>query len=246
MAQLRDVYGSFKVQIPNGKWVTRYFGPAQNPWLLQHGIPYELESAHRGANAGVVLSKTRARVAVDEAEGGGPLLETWAIRDLRFAELAGLPAPILGFAMKQNPLTRIKKSKIRTQPSQLTGLDPDERLIRRRKKTAAQPIPGIYANPLTRVRVTSPSQRMHEGADGPTDSPTGRLRQRRKITQKAPPGFYANPETLRDRVMPHMHYVVHGNDIWLACFPMKAMADEYRALMAKAHPSRDFKVKPLD
>lgn len=145
-----------------------------------------------------------------------------------------------------NPLTRIKKSKIRTQPSQSTGLDPDERLIKRRKKTAAQPMRGVYANPLTRVTVTSESQRFHEGANGPTKSPTGRLRARRKTTNKAPPGFYANPETLRDRVMPHMNYVVHGNDIWLACFPMKAMADEYRALMAKAHPSRDFKVKPLD
>lgn len=100
----------------------------------------------------------------------------------------------------KNPLTRIKKSQIKTKPSQLTGLDPDERLIKRRRKTAAQPMPGVYANPLTRVKVTSPSQREHMGIDGPTDSPTQRLRTRRKTTKDAPPGFFANPAAKAPRV----------------------------------------------
>lgn len=41
-------------------------------------------------------------------------------------------------------------------------------------------------NPLSRVKVGSPSQRTGE-------APTKRLTKRRKATQKAPPGYYANP-----------------------------------------------------
>jgi hypothetical protein len=44
----------------------------------------------------------------------------------------------------------------------------------------------VTQNPLTRVKVKSPSQRTKA-------APDARLLKRRKTTQKAPPGFYANP-----------------------------------------------------
>ena len=53
-------------------------------------------------------------------------------------------------------------------------------------KTHYAKTPGVWANPLVRVKVKSPAQR------GKGD-PSPRLVARRKTTQKAPEGFYANP-----------------------------------------------------
>ena len=91
---------------------------------------------------------------------------------------------------KKNPLSRVKVNSRSTAPGHLP---PTKRLKERRKKTDAQEMPGIWANPLMRVTVTSPSQRKRKGIEGPTHSPSGRLRARRKTTNKAPVGFFANP-----------------------------------------------------
>jgi len=64
---------------------------------------------------------------------------------------------------------------------------PSARLVERRLKTASMPMPGVWANPLVRVKVGSRSM----ATKSPPDS---RLRKRRKLTDKAPPGFYANPD----------------------------------------------------
>lgn len=139
----------------------------------------------------------------------------------------------------RNPTPRIKKSQLAKKPSQLTGEAPSPRLVKRRKKTAAQSMPGVWANPLTRVKVKGAPQRGGEMTD--------RLKARRKTTQKAPPGFYANPAShLRAAVGDAMQYVVAGNDTYLACFPHRPVAEEYRKLLKAAHPSRDFYVLPLD
>lgn len=90
-----------------------------------------------------------------------------------------------GDFIRANPTPRIKKSRLSSQPSQLTRDDPSPRLVKRRKATNKQAMPGVWANPLTRVKVTSESQR---GAPF-----TPRLKARRQTTKKAPPGFYANP-----------------------------------------------------
>ena len=122
-----------------------------------------------------------------------------------------------------NPTPRIPARKVRTQPSQLTGDAPSKRLIKRRKATAAQPMPGVWANPLTRVTVTSESQRPHKSTTTgrETKAPDSRLRTRRKTTEKAPEGFYANP--------------IGGERAWLIVDPStnKVWARAYTSTAAK-------------
>lgn len=96
-----------------------------------------------------------------------------------------------------NPTPRIPRGKAASKPSQAPGhAAPSERLVKRRRKTAAQPMPGIWANPLTRVKVNDPPSRGGFEMDD-------RLMARRKLTNKksTPKGFYANPvddDELRD------------------------------------------------
>lgn len=198
------------------------------------------------AGKGVVNVQTNAgqwfKLTASETGGNMPKLS----QDIRDFVLGPMTVSNDG-TVTQNPTPRIKRGKAASQPSQATGLPPSERLVKRRRATAKQPMPGVWANPLTRVRVTSPSQRMREGADGPTDSPSGRLRTRRKTTKAAPAGFYANPApSLKDLVFQSMNYVVYSGDMYLAAFPAKRMADEYRDMMKESHPSRDFRTLPLD
>ena len=70
---------------------------------------------------------------------------------------------------------------------------PSPRLVQRRLKTHHQKMPGVWANPLVRVKVKSPAQRGKA-------APDGRLMARRKTTDKAPAGFYANPGKLKPYV----------------------------------------------
>lgn len=104
---------------------------------------------------------------------------------------------------KRNPLTRIKRKDIKTQPSQSTGEPPSARLIKRRQRTANQIVPGIYANPLVRVKSrAADSQRPRKtktarGRVTETKSPSRRLLKRRDYTDAAPAGFYANPKDRR-------------------------------------------------
>lgn len=100
----------------------------------------------------------------------------------------------------KNPLTRIKRKEITTKRSQASGHPaPSARLVKRRKRTAETPISGVYANPLSRVRVGSDSQRPHRNEAGQyTKKPTKRLKRRREYTDSLPAGFYANPRKLPD------------------------------------------------
>jgi len=149
-----------------------------------------------------------------------------------------------GANMNSNPLARIKTPG---QKSQLTGKKPSKRLIQRRLKTEKLDMPGVYANPKVRTKIKAESQRERFDPDiGPTKEASARLIKRRKLNAKmVPAGFFANPSA-RQNVLPMMHYCVAGNDAYLAAFPYKAAADEYCALLKKAHPSRDFYVFPLD
>lgn len=154
--------------------------------------------------------------------------------------------------VKQNPLTRIKKGQYTVKPSQATGDTPSRRLVKRRKATAKLPIPGAFANPLTRVKVNSRSQREHFNEETGTysDRPTKRLKKRRAITETLPAGYYANPSARtiaerRELACEAMHYVVAGNDMFLAMFPHRKVAEEYLSLLQKAHPSLDFFIMPL-
>ena len=156
--------------------------------------------------------------------------------------------------VKQNPLTRIKRSEIATKRSQAAGHPaPTERTIKRRKRTAATIIPGVYANPLTRVSVTSDSQRAHISpkTGRPTKRPDARLTRRRTITESLPAGYYANPSarTMSERralACESMNYVVCGNDMFIAMFTHRPVAVEYMGMLAKAHPTREFFILPLD
>lgn len=95
-----------------------------------------------------------------------------------------------GGLVKANPLTRVtvdglsQRERVTKQGTRTKR--PSARLIKRRIKTASTMRRGIYANPLKRVKLNSPSM-----ATG--DPPDTRLRDRRKRTAKAPAGFYANP-----------------------------------------------------
>lgn len=92
-----------------------------------------------------------------------------------------------------NPLSRTTITA-RSQRSRITdrGTEtkvPSTRLKKRRAKTAKQREPGIWANPLTRVKIKSAPQRGGELS--------ARLVKRRKVTANAPEGFYANPRALK-------------------------------------------------
>lgn len=95
-------------------------------------------------------------------------------------------------AYSENPtprLTRYDQPSQRERISERTGRatkTPSARLKNRRLKTHHFAPEGVWANPITRVKLKSPAQR--SGAD-----PSPRLLKRRRVTAKAPPGFYANP-----------------------------------------------------
>jgi len=146
--------------------------------------------------------------------------------------------------VKQNPLTRIKRSEIATKRSQAAGHSkPDERLVKRRKRTAATIIPGVYANPLTRVSITSDSQRAHISpkTGRPTKRPDARLTRRRTITESLPAGYYANP-ILETQLLPYAVRVLGASGYMLAAFLKIEQADEYCAMMRKSHPQMKFGV----
>ncbi len=127
----------------------------------------------------------------DMRESGNPAFE----RYLRAMEWAGEVAAEMRRRreyhgtlrpIKRNPTPRIPRGAAASQPSQLTGEPPSDRLIKRRRKTQRQSLPGIWANPLTRVKVNDPPSRGGFEMDA-------RLLARRKLAKKAPPGFFANP-----------------------------------------------------
>lgn len=97
-------------------------------------------------------------------------------------------------ARDENPtprLTRYDQPSQRERISERTGRPtktPSARLKNRRLKTHHFAPEGVWANPLTRVKLKSPAQR---GGEVPEKG--SRLYKRRQTTAKAPAGFYANP-----------------------------------------------------
>lgn len=141
---------------------------------------------------------------------------------------------------RKNPtprLTRYDQPSQRERISPRTGRPtktPSARLKNRRVKTHYQKMPGIWANPLTRVKIKSPAQR--GGAD-----PSSRLVKRRKVTAKAPEGLYANPVAKnQDR------YAVQRQkgSRWdtLELFDNREFALIFARAYAKAHPSATIRV----
>lgn len=115
---------------------------------------------------------------------------------------------------------------------------PSARLVERRLKTAAMPMPGVWANPLVRVKVGSKSM----ASKSPPDS---RLRARRRLTDKAPPGFYANP-------LPAFPYRVEsrapGATGWLprGSFRTANDAKQFARSYANEHPEKTVRVVTSD
>jgi hypothetical protein len=75
--------GEFSMTV-NGKTTHRWFAHTSNQWAKSHGFDYELVSNAVKHGAPVKFTKTRAIVAVDEAEDGSPVTEKWEIRNLVF------------------------------------------------------------------------------------------------------------------------------------------------------------------
>jgi hypothetical protein len=137
-----------------------------------------------------------------------------------------------GGIVKENPTPRLERHDQPSQRARVTARGSttkkaSERLKKRRIATHYEKTPGVWANPLTRVKVKSPSK----ATKAP---PSQRLIERRKTTQKAPAGFYANPigkalyivwHTARDGIKHQM----------LATFPKLAAAKEYAQAYANAH-----------
>ena len=108
-----------------------------------------------------------------------------------------------------------------------------------RKKFAAMAKAGTLtkkrrtrkANPLTRVRVNSPSM-----ATG--DAPSKRLVKRRKKTAKAPAGYYANPRGgFKVEVK-----TTGGRFRCVATFGKSGEAESYARALHRANPSRTIRV----
>lgn len=98
------------------------------------------------------------------------------------AQYAGNPTP---------RLTRYDQPSQRERINPRTGRPtkaPSKRLKERRLKTHHFAPEGVWANPLTRVKLKSPAQR-----SGEVPEKGSRLYKRRQTTAKAPAGFYANP-----------------------------------------------------
>lgn len=88
-------------------------------------------------------------------------------------------------------LTRYDQPSQRERINPRTGRPtkaPSKRLKERRLKTHHFAPEGVWANPLTRVKLKSPAQR-----SGEVPEKGSRLYKRRQTTAKAPAGFYANP-----------------------------------------------------
>ncbi len=118
---------------------------------------------------------------------------------------------------------------------------PSRRLMARRRATEKAPA-GFYANPLTRVKINSPSMATGE-------APDVRLIKRRKKTAKGPVGVWANPIN---------HYGDPDQKFWfvvlaqrprenrfrrVATFAMKGEAIIYARAYHNAHPTYKIKVE---
>jgi hypothetical protein len=65
----------------NGK--TFWFETSKNHWGVQHGYPFEIVFHNTKERRPVKFLKTVAYIVTDEDDSGKPVVEKWAIRDLR-------------------------------------------------------------------------------------------------------------------------------------------------------------------
>jgi hypothetical protein len=104
-------------------------------------------------------------------------------------------------AYGENPtprLTRYDQKSQRERINPRTGKPtkaPSKRLKERRMITHHLAPEGVWANPLTRVKLKSPMQR--PAGAGAVPEKGSRQYKRRQTTNKAPDGFYANPAEFR-------------------------------------------------
>jgi hypothetical protein len=194
---------------------------------------YAWAAGPRGGTVEGVISKIER--TGEFARAYGPRVIFASGQSVGIDDISQVLAPMRvtkGGIVKANPTPRLKRAD---QPSQrarvtergTTTKRASKRLQKRRIATHYEKTPGVWANPLTRVKVKSPSK----ATKAP---PTKRLIDRRKVTQKAPPGFYANPiskalyivwHTARDGIKHQM----------LATFTKLAAAKEYAQAYANAH-----------
>lgn len=148
-----------------------------------------------------------------------------------------------------NPTPRLKRydqPSQRARISERTGRPtktPSKRLKQRRLMTHHEAPPGVWANPLTRVKLKSPAQR--PAGQGEVPEKGSRLYERRKTTQKAPPGFYANP-------LPAFPYRVESRAPnatgWLPRGSFRTLNDakQYARAFANANPEKTVRVVTSD
>jgi hypothetical protein len=150
-----------------------------------------------------------------------------------------------GGVVVANPTPRLKRydqPSQRERISERTGRPtktPSKRLKERRLMTHHEAPPGVWANPLTRVKLKSPAQR-----SGEVPEKGSRLYERRKVTQKAPAGFYANPTAGNNL---HVEYKTSdGKWKTVKRFPDTKLGHEqsiaYAHAYAEKYPSRTIRV----
>ena len=141
-----------------------------------------------------------------------------------------------GGIVKANPTPNLKRYDQPSQRERTTSKGTrtktaSKRLKERRLKTHFDAPPGVWANPLTYVKVKSPSRATKE-------APSERLIARRKKTAKAPAGYYANPTPRKT-----LAYVVYAKKPRdkarkkVAEFPLREFALAYARALFNAHPT---------
>lgn len=140
----------------------------------------------------------------------------------------------VSFEMIGSALTRRKANPMRSSKA------PSPAQKRARAAFAAAAKAGLFRhkkrNPLTRVKVGSPSMSTGE-------APTKRLRKRRTKTARAPAGLYANPA--HDKAQLLQYFVQWENrDEWrtIAAFVIGADAKQYAKAWHALHPEKTVRV----
>lgn len=154
---------------------------------------------------------------------------------------AEMKSAMIALVREPNPLSRVEVNS----RSMLTGKRPSKRLQQRRKKTETLPA-GYYANPLSRVKVGSPSQRPSLLVVSEHGDPSPRLKKRRAKTVKLKrPGAYANPGARP--AARSWEVFMKQNNKWerVATFTSAKAATEYAYALHAKYPTRNIRVDAL-
>lgn len=132
----------------------------RNRWGVEVKKGYHVWAHH--ARGGMIEGKVR-EIYKDSAYGPRVVLDSGYTVALDDVSQVLPPMRVLkDGTVKANPLAR----KRINDPSQATGLPPDERLKRRRRRTAAMPIPGVWANPLSTEPLDVPAIAGRDNGNG--------------------------------------------------------------------------------